>query len=316
MKIDRDNFRHLTGFGRDMANYAGKVIDEVFDGKAISSGNIQIGHNYNENTLRYMFTPFEVSLEPQSEYTLPGDFMLSIVTKRGDFCEVTSIPLWTLNPLGSCQYHIYQHIFFSDQNDEPIQNATYTGVTKRGWRTRWTEHLRAAQSGSHCLFHGAIRQWHGIAKIVMHQIVGTASSEHVAMKMEEELVERDSYYPNGLNMIPGGYAGIAHLRNLGVLGKRERVGVDSIDAIINRFCNRPSRDGVPNPKAALNWLLPGYAEKVICGGSDRLKPQQIRAARSFASLGQNVDDIALRIGARNAAQVQRLVSGQTYSRIL
>ena len=102
---------------------------------------------------------------------------------------------------------------------------------------------------------------------------------------------------------------------IGALGKCERVGVDDVDAIINRFFDRTSREGRPNPLAAANWLSSDYAEKVICAGPDRLKPQQIRDARFFSSLGQNADEIAMRIGARNSAQVERLVSGQTYSRI-
>jgi hypothetical protein len=150
----------------------------------------------------------------------------------------------------------------------------------------------------------------------MHAIVGCTDSERKAMDMEEHIVARDSLHPLGLNMIPGGYAGIVHLRNLNVVGKRERIGVDDVDSIINRYCERASRKGEPNLKAALNWLTPGYAEKVICTSPDRLKPQQIRDARFFASLGRDADDIATRIGARNSDQIKRLVSGQTYSRIL
>jgi hypothetical protein len=149
----------------------------------------------------------------------------------------------------------------------------------------------------------------------MHQIIAHANSEQRAMEMEERIVARDTLYPLGLNMIPGGNAGLAYLRRIGALGKNERIAPDDRQNIINRFFDRTSRKGLPNPLAAANWLNADYAEKVICAGEDRLKPQQIRDARYFASLGQSAEEIMMQIDARNVAQVQRLIAGETYSRI-
>ncbi|MGX9443882.1 hypothetical protein ACWX0K_15070 [Nitrobacteraceae bacterium UC4446_H13] len=196
-----------------------------------------------------------------------------------------------------------------------MKNTAYIGVTSRGWRKRWAEHLHAAKSGSSYLFHKAIRKYHGVAECELHAIVGWALSEKQAFEMEERLIAEGSLYPLGLNMVPGGNAGLAYLRRIGALGKNERVTVDGRQDIINRFFERTSRKGLPNPLAAANWLNPEYAEKIICAGPDRLKPQQIHDARYFGSLGLSALEIAPRIGARNVNQVQRLLSGETYSRI-
>jgi hypothetical protein len=242
---------------------------------------------------------------------------LGIFIDRNGLREITALPIYLVtNPEYAGHYHIYKHMFLTDQNGEHLANAGYTGVTKRGWRVRWAEHLRAAQSGSQYRFHAAIRQWHGVAKITMHQIIAHAGSERQAMEMEERIVARDSLYPLGLNMIPGGYAGLAYLRRIGAVGKNERLNVDERQDIINRFFERTSRKGLPNPLAAANWLNADYAEKVICAGEDRLKPQQIRDARFLSSLGHAADEIAAQVGARNVAQIQRLIAGETYSRII
>lgn len=332
MKIDRDNFRHLTGFGRDMANFVSQVFDklestnwpgcDVFKSLSkVSSGgypigNIIIHHDRDANTLKYNFAPFK---EPPDhilrEYDDAVQLTLSIIVHRGDSRECTSIPLAMLSLNWAECYHIYQHRFM-DGTGESLKHGCYTGVTKRGWRARWQQHLYSANSGSHYRFHRAIREWGSTAHTVLHTVVGCAPSEQGAMEIEEFFVERDSLYPKGLNMIPGGKSGLAYLRKIGAIGQNERVSVDDRQDVINRFFDRTSRKGLPNPLAAANWLSPDYAEKVICAGPDRLKPQQIRDARFFASLGGDADDIATRIGARNTAQVERLLSGETYSRIL
>lgn len=325
MQIDRDNFRHLTGFGRDMASYVDTVLDKLdrMDPQTIISravGNV-IVHLRETNEVTYRFMP----LDPGDIKSIPGkseyesaviNTTLGIFVDRGGFREVTALPIYLVtHPEYFGHYHIYKHMFLTDQNGEKIVNAGYTGVTKRGWRTRWAEHLRAAQSGSHYRFHEAIRQWQGVARMTMHQIIGHAKSEQLAMSMEERIVARDTLYPLGLNMIPGGNAGLAYLRRIGAIGNNERVSVDDVQRVINRFFENTSRKGIPNPLAAANWLDPDYAEKVICAGPDRLKAQQIRDARVLSLLGHDVGAIAEKVGARNVDQVRRVLSGETYSRI-
>lgn len=325
-RIDRDNFRHLTGFGRDVAGYVDTVLDELdaMDPQTIISraaGNVII-HLKDTGAVTYRFMP----LDPYAIKDTPGksayesaviNTTLGILVDRGGFREITALPIYLVtHPEYFGHYHIYQHAFLNDQHGNVIENAKYTGVTKRGWRKRWSEHLHAANSGSHYRFHKAIKQWQGVATVTMHHVIAHANSEQRAMTAEERIVARDTLYPLGLNMIPGGNAGLAYLRRIGALGKNERVGVDDVQQVINRFFENTSRKGIPNPLAAANWLDPDYAEKVICAGPDRLKAQQIRDARYLASLGHDVDIVAERVGARNVDQIRRVLSGSTYSRIL
>jgi hypothetical protein len=317
VKLDRDNFRHLTGFGRDVAGYVDAVMGTLHDGRFVSGdvNTIYIYYDQDRNTLSHECLWYG-SVSGQSPVDVALSTQLHIVAHRQDFKVVTSVPLFMLSPACRTAYHIYKHKFLLDQNQEDIEGAVYVGVTKRGWRTRWAEHVRAADAGSHYRFHAAIRQWQGVARCVTHSVIGHAFSEQMALEIEEDIVGRLSLYPLGLNMIPGGNAGLAYLRRIGALGKNERISIDDRQVVINRFFERTSRKGLPNPLAAANWLNADYAEKVICAGDDRLKPQQIRDARFLSSLGHAADEIAARVGARNVAQIQRLIAGETYSRII
>lgn len=320
--LNRDNFRHLTGLGREVATYVDAVIsDWVHQGSQVPVGDVTVFNDVDIGHFSYEFAPC-VAMDSDRR-TIGGvkttdHASLNIVTRKDSAVEIIGLPLiMTLANVRdlSGTYQVYQHDFLFDEFNNPISNACYIGITKRGWRTRWAEHIRSANSGSHYRFHQAIRQWSGSAKAVSHCIVACGLSERAAMGVEEEVIARDTLYPRGLNMVPGGNAGLAYLRKIGAIGARERVSPDDRQDIINRFFETASRKGLPNPLAAANWLNPEYAEKVICAGPDRLKPQQIRDARFFSSLGRDISDIAVTIGARSIDQVKRVLSGATYSRI-
>ena len=321
--IDRDNFRYLTGHGRDMAERVDWALrDWEAKNKSVKpEGNFVVTSNADIGESWYDVEPW-IAHSSDREY-LAGHktsrlINLVIIAIRNGLMEITGVPLESVLKGAadySGLYQIYQHDFLFDAANEPIEDARYIGITKRGWRTRWSEHLRAANSGSHYRFHRAIRQWYGVAKVVSHSILACGMSERAALAAEEDLVSTEALYPRGLNMVPGGNTGLAYLRRIGAIGTSERVSPDDRQAIINRFFERASRKGLPNPLAAANWLDSDYAEKVICSGPDRLKPRQIRDARFFSSLGQDAESIAARIGARNVEQVKRLLSGSTYTRI-
>lgn len=319
MKLDRDNFRHLTGFGRDVHGHVQIIVDDILKqaGSSSLTGHVNVVYDHDDEQTGRGSIPKNWGNEPLESESWDQKVAgcLRVFNLRNGLRHITSVPLYLLLETRTPPYHLYRHAFLTDESGTRMGNAAYIGVTSRGWRKRWAEHLHAAKSGSHYLFHKSIRKYHGVAECETHSIVGWALSEKQAFEMEERLVAEGSLYPLGLNMVPGGNAGLAYLRRIGALGKNERVTVDGRQDIINRFFERASRKGLPNPLAAANWLNSDYAEKVICAGEDRLKPQQIRDARYFASFGRDADEIAAQIGARNADQVQRLLSGKTYSRI-
>lgn len=316
--LHSDNFRHLTGHGRNMADYVDFVLGQE---AKFSNAHIQILYDADSGLVDYQVVPYG-SVEDEG-ITIAGHkarshMTLSIITKRRSICESICVPVaMIINGTRdfSSTYQMYQHYFVTDDNGESIPNGCYTGITKRGWRVRWNEHLRSADAGSHYLFHKAIRRWHQKALVSVHVVVACGMSERDALAVEEEIVAKESLYPLGLNMVPGGNKGLAYLRRIGAIGERERVTPDDRQKRINGFFERTSRKGLPNPLAAVNWLDSEYAEKVICGGEDRLKPHQIRSARYFSSLGHDATEIASKIGARTVTQVKRLLAGETYSRI-
>ncbi|SHJ70870.1 hypothetical protein SAMN05444159_1283 [Bradyrhizobium lablabi] len=344
--VNWDNFRFLTGLDKQFAHAVNDIyaiFDKEFGGeisklmRAISSpagevvnlpcGDMLVQLDQETGDFSYHFQPFEGERyaaaiaqgnERYGDRQLP--LVATFVLKRGDRRVLITAPLMSIVRTASdisLKYQTYSHTYVHDENGKSLpENAfSYIGVTRRGWRTRWAEHVRAAERGSRYRFHQAIRHWADRALTVHHTIVACGQTESEAMALEEQMVSLETLYPKGLNMIPGGYAGLKYLRQIGAAGANERVTPDDKQEIVNRFFESASRRGLPNPLAAANWCDPSYAEKVICAGDDRLKPDQIRNARFLASLGKSTDDIVTEIGARNKPQVQRLLAGSTYSRV-
>lgn len=343
--IHWDNFRYLTGFSKTFASVVNDIIekcDTASNGQFsafrralakpggetvyLTPGILRV--QYDEVSRSYGFhydrldDPMTIGAYNLGVTRYGNDnapFCLMLVVKNGEFYSTVTVPLGAVMRTSrdiSNQHQVYSHYFSLDEHGVAIDGArTYIGVTKRGWRTRWQEHLRSAERGSRYRFHQAIRHWHGRAKTVGHTVIAVGQTEAQAMALEEQMVGLETLHPKGLNMIPGGYAGLKYLRQIGAANDNERVSPDDKQEIVNRFFETASRRGLPNPLAAANWCDPSYAEKVICAGDDRLKPDQIRNARFLSSIGRPVQDIVTEIGARNAPQVQRLLSGATYSRV-
>jgi hypothetical protein len=138
-----------------------------------------------------------------------------------------------------------------------------------------------------------------------------------AMEVEEHWVERISLYPKGLNMIPGGHAGLRYLGKMNALRpgdtgeERDRAISDAM-----RGNSKGSHVGGSNSLIAVHWTNPAYATAVICNRDDRLSPDQIRMARILSGCDWSEQRIAEHVGARNEAQVKRLLAGSTYNRIV
>lgn len=332
------NFQHLTGLDYSIAIVVDQILGEVNDSynggieeicKALTQDGGEITSlpsgftifvHFSDNFSKVGFRCDTVYVECAPELrAISTPITLAIVIQGATQREAVTFPLpvvlRTFEDVCG-RFQVYRHSYLRDEDGKDIVGAKYTGVTKRGWRARWKEHLRAAESGSRYRFHGAIRHWDKRASLISREIVGVGLSEADAMRIEEADVAHDSLFPAGLNMIPGGYAGIRYLHELGALGRSETVSVDERSRVIERFFETSSRRGLPNPLAAARWCNPMYAEKIICGPDNRLKPDQIRNARALSSMGKTADEIVLGVGARNVLQISRLLSGSTYGRIV
>ncbi len=132
----------------------------------------------------------------------------------------------TGNPPLEGTYTLYLYALMNDRGE----TYTYYGITKRGWGLRFDEHTRAAiaQKSKRLLartfdaliearadeLYGRADDRPKLAGIVS-AILGTGMSREAALDAEERLVDKNSLrskHRYGLNMIPGGLAGLRHAR--------------------------------------------------------------------------------------------------------
>ena len=136
-------------------------------------------------------------------------------------------------------YQLYSHTILSQENkmnlnnqieniidkvsDEKISSLQryhqknsllYVGITKRTWQERYKEHCYSMKNGSNLRFHRALRGELCAISTIEHIVERAGLTEHQALELEEKDVEKRSLFslhPNGLNMIPGGYAGFKYI---------------------------------------------------------------------------------------------------------
>lgn len=186
---------------------------------------------------------------------------------------------------------------------------TYFGITKRRWFDRWQQHLSSASSGSPYVFHSALRE-HAEQKII-HRVIISGVSQEAAYHYEEQFVDEFSLYPMGLNMIPGGAAGIRYLHKLGLLARSSQ----ERDEQVERLAARADIAGNPNPLCAARWASDqDYVNRVICGRAGRLSVDQVLTIRRLASFGKTPERVANMVCAP-VAKVSGVLSGKVYGRV-
>ncbi|MEK7954472.1 hypothetical protein [Luteolibacter soli] len=210
---------------------------------------------------------------------------------------------------------LYQHIFGSGGN-YPIDGYFYVGVTQRSWQKRWAEHRRGIDSGSQLLFHRKFREelQQGRVTYINHKVMAVTDDLEKLYASEEWLVEEHWHDGRRLNMIPGGKSGLRYLRENGLLGQRIVPLPDERDEIVATWLEQHPRKGLPAPWVAERWRDNEWAVAQICGREGRLSVSQVRAIRAL-SKDYCAAEIAARIGAKNDAQVQRVIDGETYTRV-
>lgn len=140
-------------------------------------------------------------------------------------------------PFGNCW--LYQIRFNTDQavREGTLNQQTfdmlgrgYFGVTRRPFALRIAEHFKEMKEGRGHLLHSVWRDLteKNIPHRVIAQLVVHSQSEDEIYSHEEQLVGEHTLAPKGLNMIPGGRAGIAHLRRLGF----HTAGFDNRDRLL------------------------------------------------------------------------------------
>lgn len=208
-------------------------------------------------------------------------------------------------------YTVYYHEFA--RRDRII--GRYVGLTKQGWTARWRQHLNAARCGSPYLFHQAIRNRHD-DDIELHRIYGCGLPFDEAMNLEEKLVDKLSLHPlhpTGLNMIPGGFAGLRYLHKLGLENISPR-RLEHRSSLIRQIIKRSAREGKPSPWLSAMWRSDEFAASRICKNPNNFDMARVQEARLLASFDWSPEKIAEKFSC-SVSRVSRLLKGTTYSRV-
>jgi hypothetical protein len=198
-------------------------------------------------------------------------------------------------------YSIYCHGY---------EGMYYVGLTKRPWWIRLNEHINDAQNGSKRFFHRAIRTYS--SQTWIFRVIASTDNYDDALDLEEKAVG-DRIYPHGLNMIPGGRAGIQWIqKQTGMIIKNEK----DRDRAIKHLLSQTRINGRPNPLCSARWASDQeFVKSVICGHSNRLSVEELMMIRWPAGLGHSAEEIGTQLG-RPCDQVERAMTGKTYGRIL
>ncbi len=260
----------------------------------------------------------------------PGDTY--VVSRR-----VISVPLqcvirnWGESSKG---HMIYEHDISpmdhaQNQLGEQFKSARYIGLTSRNWQTRYREHQRDALTGSELLFHttlasvfpegGVSHIGMGVFEVVRRGLCLTSELEYVnlthdeAMQVEEKLIEK-TLHPAGLNMIPGGYAGLKLLHKLGFLS-REKATVEERNIAAAKYLHQLPRQRNPAPWISDRWQKDEYYEQVVFGRPNTLSKEQVQQIRMFGKDWTFAPEIIARLSGASERQVKDVLSGKYYSRL-
>lgn len=243
--------------------------------------------------------------EPDGSVDNHGWFVFyNLKSPMGGSCQV-EIPLNDLFiKVRNGNHVLYLHGF---DTQTPLY---YVGITKKPWYERMSQHISSANRGSPYVFHDAIRKHKDVKKV--HKIILGGLNYDQAMYHEEQWSMDFTLYPMGLNMIPGGHAGLGYLRKFDIKPQslRER------DAAIERLASHSSIKGRPNPLCAARWSADqDFINRVICGCAGRLTVEQVNSIRRFSGFGKAPEEISDILSIVNVRQVRDVITGKYYNRV-
>jgi hypothetical protein len=214
------------------------------------------------------------------------------------------------------QFVLYQHMI-GDTSEYPENGPFYIGITQRDWKKRWGEHRSAINRGSQLKFHRVFRERLESDRLthVNHKVMAAVETLEEIQTMEELAVDGHWGEERLLNMIPGGQKGLRFLHEHNILGSKGEMRPDKLDRLLERWIDEHPRKGLPAPWVAEKWRDDEWAAQAITSQEGRLTIDQVKAIRSLGASGQSAAKIVENVGARNVEQVERVLKGQTYSRI-
>jgi hypothetical protein len=253
-------------------------------------------------------------------------------------------------------YQLYSHTILSADNqgviDRQIKNLAqdgerpsfqqayqnnslvYVGITKRTWQKRYRQHCHDMERGSNLRFHRALRGEFCQIGVLEHIVERAGLTEKQALEIEESEVEKrslHSLFPNGLNMIPGGYAGLKYVHNFASRTGYKLNGeitADNLESVLTDVQQHTYKKYIDsgttkrvNAEIARLWAFDiFYRINATTKHYNRFSFEQIQAARIWHASGwpkekilenlKNIDN--KKIGME---QLESLLVGKTYSLI-
>jgi hypothetical protein len=210
----------------------------------------------------------------------------------------------------------------------------YVGITRRTWLERYRQHCNDMCRGSNLLFHRALRGEFCHIGIFEHIVERAGLTEKQALEIEEKEVEKrslHSLHPSGLNMIPGGYAGLKCVHNFASrTGYKldKELSADTLEAVlvdVQRYSLKKHFKTTDikrvNDEIARLWREDiNFRIKATTGQQNRFSYQQIKAARIWDASGWSKEKILEslhKIDTKKIGmdQLERLLKGETYASI-
>lgn len=230
----------------------------------------------------------------------------------------------------------------ADRLTVPSLMRTYIGQTKQGWGKRLSQHKADAARGSNLLFHKLLRTQakllsfnerkavigkelalaelncgdlvvdYSLAGPIFTQLLRVGISKEEADEEEERLVAQASLWPLGLNMIPGGKAGLAFLAKNGIRRKATDKGRDwrAVERLLNK-------KGGPLKTFQGNYSLDSL-KRIICNNPNNFSEEEVKRIRTMAAIGWDYQDIARSMGIDVCSwdRVANVIKGKTYKVVL
>lgn len=226
---------HALGSLEEDTGYVGKLSAWIATGALASgpcplfpNGRIIVDVTETANTSGKR-AHFATILKHEPEAGIAPVVFLSMVSPTLDIAMRVEIPLRSVlrgNAPLEGKYTVYLHVLRTNKGDDYL----YYGITKRGWNLRFHEHTLAAVAKPakrlfartmNDLIAARVAERSGVVdqrpKLVglITSICAVGLNRQEAMETEEYLVDKYSLAAKhrlGLNMIPGGAAGVRHAR--------------------------------------------------------------------------------------------------------
>jgi hypothetical protein len=210
----------------------------------------------------------------------------------------------------------------------------YVGITRRTWQERYRQHCNDMRRGSNLLFHRALRGEFCHIGILEHIVERAGLTEKQAMEIEEKEVEKrslHSLYPSGLNMIPGGYAGLKyvhHFANRTGYKLEKELSADTLETVLVdvqqhnlKTLFKTTDIKRVNDAIAKLWAQDmNFRIMATTNQKNRFSFRQIQAARIWDASGWHKEKILeslQKIDTKKIGmdQLERLLKGETYASI-